>query len=202
MDVLYYSNYCKHSQKIIQSLVKNDVMDKINCICIDKRSRDPKTNQTFIHLENGEKVGMPPNLHNVPALLLIKQNYKFIHGDEIVKHYHPVILSKTERATNFNGEPAGFPLGKSTPGSNIISEKFTYYNMTPDELSAKGISQNRPMYNYVSTQDDSLYIQTPADSYHSDKIESDVTIDKLQQKRLDEITKFAPKQIPAGERLF
>ena len=29
MDILYYSNYCKHSQKTIQTLVKNDIIDKI-----------------------------------------------------------------------------------------------------------------------------------------------------------------------------
>ena len=202
MDVLYYSNYCKHSQKVIQTLVKNNVIDQISCICIDKRSRDQQTNQIYIHLENGEKMVMPPNLHNVPALLLTKQNYQFIHGDEIVKHFHKDIVTKNERATNFNGEPAGYHLGKSTTGSNIMSEKFTYYNMTPDELSAKGISQRRQLYNYVSTQDDSLFIPTPADSYHSDKIEGDLTIDKLQQLRLDEMNKFAPKQLPAGERLF
>ena len=201
MDILYYSNYCKHSQKVIQSLVKNDVINQLNCICIDKRSRDPQTNQIFIHLENGEKMAMPPNLHNVPGLLLTKQNYNIIHGDEIVKHFHKDIVAKNDRATNFNGEPAGFPLGKSG-GSNIMSEKFTYFNMTPDELSAKGVSQRRQMYNYVSTQDDSLFIQTPPDSYHSDKIEGDVTIDKLQQLRLDEVNKFSPNQLPAGERLF
>jgi hypothetical protein len=83
-----------------------------------------------------------------------------------------------------------------------MSEKFTYYNMTPDELSAKGVSQRRQLYNYVSTQDDSLFIQTPPESYCPDKLEGDVTIDKLQQLRLDEMTKFAPKQLPAGERLF
>ena len=50
MDILYYSNYCKHSQRVVQTLVKGNLTDKISFICIDKRSRDPKTNQIFIHL--------------------------------------------------------------------------------------------------------------------------------------------------------
>ena len=32
MDILYYSNYCKHSQKIVQTLVKNNFKDKISFI--------------------------------------------------------------------------------------------------------------------------------------------------------------------------
>jgi hypothetical protein len=68
MDILYYSNYCVHSKKIIQYLVKENLTSALNCICIDKRSRDPKTGQINIHLENGTKLLMPPNVHSVPAL--------------------------------------------------------------------------------------------------------------------------------------
>ena len=39
-------------------------------------------------------------------------------------------------------------------GSNIVSEQFTYYNMTPEELSAKGKGGQRQMYNYVSASQD------------------------------------------------
>ena len=51
MDILYYSNYCPHSQKVLQTLVKGNMSDKISFICIDKRVQDPKTNQTYIILE-------------------------------------------------------------------------------------------------------------------------------------------------------
>ena len=40
MDILYYSNYCKHSQKLINILTKNNMSDKISFICIDKRKKD------------------------------------------------------------------------------------------------------------------------------------------------------------------
>jgi hypothetical protein len=198
MDILYYSNYCKHSQKVIQILSKGSITDKISFICIDKRTRDPKTNQQFILLENGTKVVMPPNLHSVPALLLVNQNYRFILGDEIVKHYHADILEKKNIATHYNGEPVGFPLGNFSSGSssNIVSEQYTMYNMTPDELSAKGNGKNRPLHNYVSASDDVFTINTPPDSYRPDKISNDVTIDNLQQKRLDDINHIRPNQQP------
>jgi len=194
MDILYYSNYCKHSQKLLQTLVKANMSNKISFICIDKRFTDPKTNQVYISLENSTKVIMPPNIHSVPALLLIKQNYKVLLGDDILKHYHPQMKELNERATNYNGEPVAFPIMQSSGGTNIISEQFTMYNMTPDELSAKGRGGNRQMYNYVSASDEIQFIQTPADTYRPDKLSSSVTIDTLQQQRMDEVSQIVPKQ--------
>ena len=187
MDILYYSNYCKHSQRLVQTLVKGNLSNKISFVCIDKRVRDPKNNQQYIVLENGSKVVMPPNIHSVPALLLIKQNYRLLMGDEIMQHLHPQIKQLNEVATNYNGEPISYTLGGSSGGSNIMSEQYTFYNMTPDELSAKGKGTNRQMYNYVSASDDIKLINTPPDNYRPDKLSNNVTIESLQQQRLNEI---------------
>uniref|UniRef100_A0A6C0JJT7 Uncharacterized protein n=1 Tax=viral metagenome TaxID=1070528 RepID=A0A6C0JJT7_9ZZZZ len=194
MDILYYSNYCKHCQKLLQTLVKANMSNKISFICIDKRIVDPNTNQTYIVLENSSRVIMPPNLNSVPALLLIKQNYKLLLGDDILKHYHPEMKALNQKATNNNGEPMAFPLIASNGGTNIVSEQYTMYNMTPDELSAKGRGGNRQMYNYVSAGDDIKFIETPADNYRPDKLSNSVTIDTLQQQRMDEVAKIVPKQ--------
>ena len=187
MDILYYSNYCKHCQRLVQTLVKGNLSNKISFVCIDKRVRDPKNNQQYIVLENGSKVVMPPNIHSVPALLLIKQNYRLLMGDEIMQHLHPQIKQLNEVATNYNGEPISYTLGGSSGGSNIMSEQYTFYNMTPDELSAKGKGTNRQMYNYVSASDDIKLINTPPDNYRPDKLSNNVTIESLQQQRLNEI---------------
>jgi hypothetical protein len=187
MDILYYSNYCKHCQRLVQTLVKGNLSDKISFICIDKRVRDPKNNQQYIVLENGSKVIMPPNIHSVPALLLIKQNYRLLMGDDIMQHFHPQIKQLNAAATNYNGEPVSFSLNSSSGGSNIMSEQFTFYNMTPDELSAKGKGNNRQMYNYVSASDDIKLIDTPPDNYRPDKLSNSVTVETLQQQRLNEI---------------
>lgn len=196
MDILYYSNYCKHSQKVLQVLSKTNVTDKISFICIDKRSRDPKTNQLYINLENGSKVIMPPNIHSVPALLLVKKNYQVIYGgDDIVQHFQPYITSLNNQATNNNGEPIGFRLGDNY-GSNIVSEQFTYYNMSPEELSSKGKGGMRQMYNYVSANTDVLAINTPPDTYRPDKLSNNVTIDNLQKMRNEEMSTMG-QQKPA-----
>ena len=57
----------------------------------------------------------------------------------------------------------------------------------PDELSAKGSSGRRQLYNYVSANDEIISINTPPDSYQPDKIERGVTVDTLLQKRMDDI---------------
>jgi hypothetical protein len=194
MDILYYSNYCKHCQKLLQTLVKANMSGKISFICIDKRTVDPKTNQTYVILENSSKVVMPPNIHSVPSLLLIKQNYKVLMGDEILKHYHPEMKELSQQATRNNGEPMAFPLLGSSGGTNIVSEQYTMYNMTPEELSAKGRGGNRQLYNYVSAGDDMKFIDTPADTYRPNKLSNSVTIDTLQQQRMDEVSQIVPKQ--------
>lgn len=194
MDILYYSNYCKHSQKIIQTLVKANMSDKISFICIDKRTRDSNTNQTFITLENGSKVVLPPNVQSVPALLLIKHGYKIIVGDDIIKHYHGTFKTVNSKQMLPAGEPSAFHLGKSAGGTNIISEQYTMYNLSPDELSAKGIGGKRQLYNYVSVNDAIQLINTPEETYQADKVSTNVTVDTLQQSRIDEMA--AIKNIP------
>lgn len=202
MDILYYSNYCKHSQKLVQTLAKANLTDKISFICIDKRSHDKKTNQTYILLENGSKVIMPPNIHSVPAMLLINQKYRVLLGDEIMQHLHPKLKENNDRATKYNGEPMAYAIQfAGSGGSNIMSEQYTSYNMSPEELSAKGKGGSRPLYNYVSAADDIQFIDTPSDTYRPDKLSNSVTIDTLQQQRMDEIGQIVPKQPAFGQSI-
>ena len=201
MDILYYSNYCTHSQKVLQTLVKGNLSDKVSFICIDKRQIDKRTNQTYIILENGGKVVLPPNIHSVPSLLLIKENYRIIHGDDIIKFFHNDIKQQSNIATNFNGEPVSFHLGNSSGGTNIVSEQYTLYDMSPDELSAKGAGGNRQMYNYVPVSDNMNLIKTPDDTYKPDKVSNSTTVDSLQQKRIDEISEIMPNKQPFGQQI-
>jgi hypothetical protein len=179
MDILYYSNYCKHSQKIIQFLTKSDLIKDIHAFSIDKRFRDPKTNQTMIQLENGKAVLLPPNVQSVPSLLCTSQNYKLILGDDIIKYFEPAMKEKLSSASF--GEPASFSLGQMG-GSNVVSEQYTDFSLSADELSAKGTGGRRQMHNYVLAGEDNSFIQTPPDNYKADKI-GDVSMDTLQQKR-------------------
>ena len=188
MDTLYYSNYCKHSQRVLQFLVKGNLVNKLNFLCVDKRERDSSSNQIYLILEDGKKVIMPPNVHNVPCLLLPRQGYRVILGDDIIQYYQVDANKETKNkmALQEKVEPIGISLLKSNNG-NILSEQYTNYNLTPQELSAKGNGGRRPMYNYVSANEEIISINTPPDTYQPDKIGNDITVDSLQQQRFDEI---------------
>lgn len=189
MDTLYYSNFCKHSQRVLQFLVKGNLTGKINFLCIDNRERG-NDNQMYIILEDGKRVVMPPNVQSVPSLLLVRQGYRVILGDDIIAHYQvDANLETKKKQSNQIIEPIGTSLMTSSGGMNIISEPYTLFHLTPEELSAKGNSGRRNMHNYVSANDDIISIQTPPDTYQPDKVDKNVTVDTLQQKRFDDIDK-------------
>lgn len=198
MDILYYSNYCKHCSRLIQILAKNGLTDKINCICIDNRKRNPNTGQTMIMLEKGTHTILPPNVHSVPALLMIKQNYRVIVGDEIISYLEPLIKKNIDSSVGTFGEPSGYRIVPSSGGVNIVSEQYTYYNASPEELGAKGSGKNRQMFNYVSVNDNNLQpINTPPDNYRPDKLSTQgITLETIQKMRNEDIPQMANAFIP------
>ena len=193
MDILYYSNHCPHSQKVIHYISRAGLIDKLNAICIDKRSVDPNTGQIFIQLENGKKIMLPPNIQSVPALLVVKQNYRALLGKDIIAYFEPAIKEKTEQAQQHNGEPIGISLAASSAGVTIHSEQYTLYDLSSEDLSAKSTSNKRPMYDYVSAQNhQSFQIPTPPDTYRPDKVDSSLTLEVLEQKRNTEVPGGGP----------
>ena len=78
-------------------------------------------------------------------------------------------------------------MGSLSTSSNITSEKYTDYSLTPDDLSAKGNSSSRKLHNYVSVNSSNIFINTPPDDYKPDKVSGEVTLDTLQQQRIDEL---------------
>ena len=165
MDVLYYSNNCKHCQKLLAHLAKICVLDKYNFVCIDRRSIDPNTRQISIILDRGVKTTLPPNVSRVPTLLLVNKKFTAIVGDDIYAYVNSNVkkdISATPNmATENGGEPVGYIISPSSGGVNIVSETYTMYNAPPEELSAKGMGGTRQMHNYVSANIDVNGIPTP-----------------------------------------
>jgi uncharacterized Fe-S cluster protein YjdI len=196
MDILYYSNYCKHSKEVLGFLVKNDLVKSLNCICVDKRKVNPQNGQIQITLENGTSVLMPPNVHSVPALMLLKDNYRVVMGNSIVEYFKPHVSESNDMATQGNGEPMSFSLGSK----HVMSETFTSYSATTEELSAKGSGGSRDLHHYVPATGYTPTIQTPPDTYKPDKISQDVTVDSIQQQRNTDVVQntqmpFLPQTI-------
>jgi hypothetical protein len=193
MDILYYSNHCPNCQKIIHYISRAGLIDKINAICIDKRTTDPTTGQIYIQLENAKKIMLPPNIQNVPALLVVKGNYRALFGKDILTYFQPLVQEKTEKAHQGAGEPVGVSIASSSAGVTIVSEQYTLYDLSPDDLSAKSMSTKRPMYNYVSaTNHEAFQIPTPPDTYRPDKVDPSLTLEVLEQKRNTEVSNGGP----------
>jgi hypothetical protein len=189
MDILYYSTQCKYSQKVIQHISKTGLTEKISCICIDKRQRDHNNNNIIISLENGKKVGLPPNIQSVPALLRMSKNYTVLFGDAQIIEYLNVTYGTQQLSSEIletNGEPGGYIFSNNGGGSfntTVSSEKYTNYNLTPEELNAKGTSKSRDLHNYVPATHEVVTIPAPPETYKPDKIPRGLTLDVIQQKR-------------------
>ena len=191
-SILYYSNFCEPSKKLLQTVSKTQMAKDIHFICIDNRVKDP-SGKIFIVLQNGQKIIMPENVTKVPALLLLNQNYKVIYGDEIYKHFKPTQQVQVQQATKNNMEPSAFGFsGGGLFSSGLASDNYSFLDQNDDELSVKGNGGLRQMHNYVSLNDSmSLSMQLPTDEaeYKTDKLkEGETSMEALQRKREQELT--------------
>jgi hypothetical protein len=161
-------------------LIKCSIIDKIGAVCIDKRTQDPQTGQYVIHLDNGQRVKLPPNVHSVPSLL-IKSNFHVISGDEIIKYFRPTVESKEAEIYGTLGEPSGFNLTNTNS-----SDQYASYT---DNRMNTGIKDAKD--NFVDANHTIQPIRADPDNYRPNKLSSDITVDKLQGNRMDEIKKLS-----------
>jgi len=181
-SILYYSNFCEHSKKLLKVLSKTQVSKGIHFICIDKRVRGPDGKMKIV-LENGQQIVMPDNITKVPALLLLNNNFQVLYGDSIYNHLKPAQETVVRQATSNNMEPMAFSLGAGGFGG-IASDQYSFLDMDSEELNTKGNGGMRQMHNYVPLNHMDK-ISTPQDEfdYKKAKIPESMTIEKLQQQR-------------------
>lgn len=183
--IIYYSNHCDKSKAVLTTLSKSRLQDEIHFLCIDKRVRSGPSSWHIV-TETGEKVLLPPQVNRVPALLLLNKGHQVLYGDQILQHFQPKDAALNAAATNNNGEPNAFSLGRESMGGfGVASDNFSFLDQSADELSAKGNGGMRQMYNYA-TIDIIDKIETPPDNYSPDKVGS-VSLEQLQQQRNSEI---------------
>ena len=191
--ILYYSNYCEPSKKILQTVTKTQNAKDIHFICIDKRVKD-SNGKVYIVLQNGQKIIMPENVTRVPALLLLNQNYRVIYGDDIYTHLKPQVQQQVKEATKNNMEPVNFQDGFgsfSGFGGGIVSDNYSFLDQSDTELSVKGDGGLRQIHNYVTLNDSmNLSMKLPSDDveYKTDKLkEGELSVESLQRKREEDL---------------
>jgi len=190
--ILYYSNYCESSRKLLQKLGKMPNTKEVHFICIDNREVD-KSGKIHIILTNNQKIIMPESVTSVPALLLLTQNYKVLYRDEIYEYLTLALGQKKEIkvATKNNMEPMEFQDGFSSFGGSVVSDNYSFLDQSDTELSVKGNGGMRQMHSYVSLNESmNLNMHLPKDDndYKTDKIrDDDVNMEALERRRKEEL---------------
>jgi len=119
-NILYYSKFCKHCNKVIEYLAKHGLTQDLNCICVDRRTVSPQ-GQVLVQLENGKQEGLPPMIDKVPALLLVKEKYQVRYGNDILSYFKKGVQEAENEATQCNQEPRAFSTAS-------FSDSFSSYS--------------------------------------------------------------------------
>lgn len=182
--VLYYSQYCNHSKKVLETLQKSNNLDKVNMICIDYRFM--KDNITYVKLPNNQNMPLPPMVNCVPTLCLVP-NFEVLTGNKIINYFNPINENIQQERNAIDMQPNPFSLEKETIGSyGVSSDSFSFYDANHEELSASGNGGTRQMYNYSSvTQGNSNEIYTPQDQGKEQKLS--LSMEQIQARRNNEL---------------
>jgi hypothetical protein len=179
--ILYYSNYCDNCRKLLQIISTSNSKKDMHFINIDKRSK--KNGATYVVLENGQELLLPPTVTKVPALLLLNKGHHVLFGSDINKHLEASNVIHTNPIVKQNGEPLAFSLNGG--GFGVTSDNYSFLDQDADSLSAKGNGGMRQQHHYA-TLDYNVNIETPPDNYQPDKI-GPVSMEQLQQNRNKDI---------------
>jgi hypothetical protein len=190
--ILYYSNFCEPSKKLLQTVSKTQNVNNMHFVCIDKRVKD-SNGKVFIVLQTGQQLLMPENVTRVPALLLLNQNYKVIYGDDIYTHLRPQVNQEIKQATKNNMEPITYQDGFSSFGGfsgGIVSDNYSFLDQNDGELSVKGNGGLRQMHNYVTlSESNNLSMSLPKDDveYNNKLKEGETSMEAIQRRRDEEL---------------
>ncbi len=191
---LYFSEYCKHSQAILEQLNRLGLQEKFRYISVDKRI--VKNNITYIILPNGQQFPLPPMINRVPILLL-KPSNEILSGNQILEYIKPQVRNIQEQKTMIYNEPNPFAFGTDGLGmSGVASDTFSFVEShdNPREMQLDGGTAGlRQMYNYVSADGGNMNsIQAPQN------LETDKR--KKAQYSLEDLEKMRDAEFPQQRR--
>ena len=182
--ILYYSNFCEHSKKILQHLSKTNLTKDIHFLCIDVREKKEDGN-IYIKLQNKEMI-LPKTITKVPALLLLNNNYQVLFGEDIYNYFKPKQAQQQVQATLNNLEPSAF----SFSNNQISSDNYSFLDMDSDQLSAKGNGGMRQLHNYFSISQQNENISTPSEDFSNKETnKNNISLEQLQKQRELDILK-------------
>lgn len=159
MDRLYYSNLCPHCKDVLEFIKTNNLMNKLEFFCVDKRVQDKTTGIIYIIAEdNKRKDALPPNIQDVPTLLLVREQYRIILGKEIMNYFAPKIKNVFNEINTHQPSP--------------LTNNTQFFSIYGDEDELK---------NKIG------YIETPPENFINNKINQNITIELIEKQRNAEL---------------
>lgn len=196
--IIYYSNYCEPSKRLLQTVSKTNQCNAIHFICIDNRVKEQ--NNTYAVLPNGQKMIIPNNVMNVPAMLLLNQGGQVIYGDQIYKHLQASVRQEVKQATRQNMEPMTFQDGYSfgSGGGNYLVTSDSYSFLDADLDVKNGTGGMQQMHQYMALKDSDNYSITNGANVSNENggklKDGDITIEQLVERRNNELNHFTSAQ--------
>jgi hypothetical protein len=182
-SIIYYSNYCEPSKRLLQTLAKTRLKEEAHFICIDNRYKDSQQ-RTLIEL-NGQHLVLPLKVTRVPCLYLIDRDTA-VFGDDIYKYFSPSEAAVNYSETSGNGEPECFH-------NNMLSmsDAYSFWDTNAEDLETKGNGGMRQSHSFVAV-DQFCTIQTPPEDYQPDKVKAN-SLEELKSQREMQIPSSQPR---------
>ena len=150
-SVLYYSNNCEFSKKLIRNISSSQYQQYIYVVCIDNR-RLVDTNY-MVQLQNGDNVLLPGSINRFPALVSLS-DYSVLFGNAIMDVFRPQQQKEIAEATQNNMEPAGFGFNLTSDSSNpVSSDSYSYLDEGLDYSQQYNYGSANSEYEYDPSQE-------------------------------------------------
>lgn len=150
-SVLYYSNNpkCIHSSALLNTL-KNHPPKNMNYLCVDRRfvGNDGKT---YLPLQDGQHIIMPPNITRVPALVLLT-NYNILYGEDIYAYIGVEQERAKFTATQGNMEPMPIQYQQHQQKNQLPPDYSQHSAQTQHQPYQQPAQQNYASYQQVQSQ--------------------------------------------------
>lgn len=193
--LIYYSNHCQNSKKLILMMSKNldrRLLSSIHFISVDKRTT--VNGHMYAILDNGQQFHIPQSIQSVPAMVLINQGNHILFGNQIYQYLGMdlrINVPQTRQQVEMNDDPEPFSFeGISGSCAAITSDKYSFVDIPAKEMLAEGNGGMAQLHSYVTLEDytnGNMRIHAPEDDGKPLKL-GDVSIDILQKQRNSEVT--------------
>ena len=140
----YYSKTCVNCKQQLQQLARDGLSNlDVHFLCVD--NRESVNGQSYLVLDGGQRIILPPMINQVPALLLLSPTQRVLFGKDILAYFSTTFKTpQVKQATQHHMEPQPAVGGASSEfsdfggfmgSSGVYSDRFVYLDGTSSSNS-------------------------------------------------------------------